>query len=206
MKHFIKGVASMVILFLCSNQLFGQSAQHSADHYLDGASTQRNNNFQFNVAAAINGDASLLFERRFGESISVSLGGGLLLPFYNFNVELDGFEFENHDPYSLEDRKNGRSFIVQMKMYRSFIDQMEFYSGLGYRNRNFKAKSFQKVVFQDYTATIGAVHNFNGNGFFVDGNLALGFRNIIIEHNDVEQNESNFQNFVTLNVSIGYSF
>lgn len=206
MNHFIKGVTFIVILSLCSIYLFGQEAQHSADHYLDGASIERNNNFQLNLAAAVNGDASLMYERRFGESFSVSLGGGLLLPYYIYNVETSGFEFENHDPYSLKDREVGRSFIFQMKFYKSFIDQLEFYSGLGYRNRNFNAKSYQKVVFQDYTATLGAVHNVSGSGWFVDGNLAMGFRNIIIQHSDIEKTESNLQNFVTLNLSIGISF
>lgn len=183
----------------------GQSQDlKSASYYLDDDAGAAKNALQFNVAAAVNGDISLLYERKLGESVVLSAGYGVLLPYYTYNFR--SYESDNgFDPYDLDGRKIGRSYMFQFKLFSGDYFNSKVYSGLYYRDRKFSTDSIRYVKYQDFAGMVGFEHQLKAK-FFVDCNLAYGARFINLPEEEIRLGDPDIVDMVSLNISIGYKF
>jgi hypothetical protein len=206
-SSFVKMTRILAVILYLSAIIGAQEATKSTAHYLDGIANAKQNNIQVNIAAIVNGDVSILYEKWFGDFSSLSVGYGILLPYYAYNLELESLDLEQNgiNPYTVEQRRIGRSFLVQTKMRLFDGNRQEIYSGLAFRNRRFSTDSIQAITFHDYCVSAGIIHDFSNDMFF-DSNLAVGLRNIKLNSDKLESNQTLIQNFITFNLSIGFKF
>lgn len=207
--NFIFRKRSYTLVLLCLSSFFVQAqVNKDASYYLTDEVSTSKNNVSINVLAIVNGDVPILYERKLGKRFRVSAGLGLLLPYYSFNLNSESIKDsygDDIDPYKVDDRGFGRSYMLQFKYFGIVEANKDFYLGLYYRNRKFDAGEYGKITYLDYMLTQGYVYYFNEK-FLLDIGIAQGFRNNDVS-NKGEKMVSNEIGFaVTISASLGYTF
>ncbi len=146
-------------------------AQDDIDQYFDdGKIGNAKNVFKINVISPIVGDLPIYFERVFSDKVTLEVGLGVLLPFYNGDIFeiLDGEELEIQNP------QFGFSIYVHPKFYWQSQSPELNYSGIQYRRRHYNLTD-RAVVYNDISFNYGLqvllVHR-----IAFDYNLGVGFR------------------------------
>ncbi len=151
MRLFGQGIFLVIlgIFFLDSGVAKCQTTGEEARAFLnDGGVSETKNVFKFGVASTLSGDASLAYERLFGEKLSLELGAGIILPFVVETITHTLFEEADF----VNSRNLGYSFVISPRYKIQVRDRDAIIIGLLYQRRSF-GKGHASIKNDSYLAT-----------------------------------------------------
>ena len=171
MMKYIQLIVMIFILLILQYKVIAQndSIQDNAYYFDDGGISESKNLFKINVLSIVNGDLPVYYERILGNSFSIEVGAGILLPYYIPELPnlLSGeSEIENPD--------FGHSLWIHPKYYIQHEAPELNYIGVQFRRRYYNQDD-QPIIYTDLTINFG-LQLILGKRFVFDYNLGIGFR------------------------------
>lgn len=197
---------ALITLCLTSLSLNAQVKKDASYYLNDAGISSSKNSVSINLAAIVNGDVPFIYERKLGKRVRLSGGVGILLPYYTYDLVTEREEdFSGYDPYKVEDRGFGKSYLLQFKYFGGSSNYERFYLGYYYRYRNFEVKNKGSITYSDNMIAQGYLHNFS-NKFQLDVGTAIGLRSISKDFDTEIPIEYNINFAFSINIAIGYIF
>lgn len=191
-------IVSLALIF--STSLYAQSENDISQYFDDGGVSESKNILKINLASALNGDISVHYERAVASNVSIEVGVGKLLPFYNFELP----KLYESD-FGIKDPDNGFSWSLQSKFYVWSQNTLEEgYAGFQISQRRYATTS----TYTDLTMNYG-VQLLLGKGFIVDLGIGIGGRFREVKDEAIKLREEDLrekQLIYPINIKTGFLF
>lgn len=149
MKKHILLLFSLVKLLLFTDICL-LSQEDNSYYFDDGGISTCNNVIKINTLSILNGDLPFFYERVFIDEISIEIGAGVLLPFYNIENNI----FYSESSFPITNPTGGYSIWIQPRFYSKHTAPESSYIGFMYRKR-FYNQNNEQIVFTDFAINIG---------------------------------------------------
>lgn len=191
----MKGNQIFTILFLClSIHALGQ--EDVSQYFDDGGLSNTKNQVKVNLAAMINGDFTVSYQREVINPLHIEVGVGYLSD--DYLIDRNGLS-ENYLTQDHRYSVSGYSFFFNPKLRYKGDGALNLYLGLKYRNRKYTQDQLEILSIQDYVIHQSA-EIIIGQRLILD--LGFGFGYGLVK--------SNVDRFVILafplDLKVGYTF